>query len=440
MKRQTAAQTKKEITTLPVRGLAQHTAVRAVPEHELAPNVSLETRFGHDFSQATVRPSAPMVGQNYATAACPVFPRRCPFGGACHICPARVQTKLAINEPGDKYERKADRVAGQVMRMPEPQAARNTQVSQGTQASKINLQRRATNQAVPATLPPIVHDVLHSPGQPLDPATRAFMEPRFGHDFSRVRVHTDTKAAESARAVNALAYTIGWNTVFGAGEYAPETTAGRRLLAHELVHTIQQRKSGNERTLQEIQMGRSSDAYERFAELMARQASERDAVEGTKAGMNRTLAINTSFGIRASTNGLLLQRTCAANSDEEFYKTSPDYCKDTGFTGLLHPGQQCYREVPRRSSYLQCPPGDQVCFDDQGRCHDSPDKVSPVEKKNPDDTCNLHFVCSLGHYAVDVSRAGKVRTQIECIERCKELPWYLGGFCFQQCSLFPEPL
>ena len=89
-------------------------------------------------------------------------------------------------------------------------------------------------------VPPIVHEVLRSPGQPLDPATRAFMESRFGHDFGQVRVHTDERAAESARAVNALAYTVGRDVVFGAGQYETETNEGKRLLAHELAHTLQQ--------------------------------------------------------------------------------------------------------------------------------------------------------------------------------------------------------
>ena len=92
----------------------------------------------------------------------------------------------------------------------------------------------------PSAAPPIVHDVLRSPGQPLDPATRAFFEPRFGHDFSRVRVHTDAKAAESAWAVNALAYTVGRDVAFGLAQYAPQTGAGRKLLAHELTHVVQQ--------------------------------------------------------------------------------------------------------------------------------------------------------------------------------------------------------
>jgi hypothetical protein len=92
-------------------------------------------------------------------------------------------------------------------------------------------------------IPPIVQDVLRSPGQPLDPATRAFMEPGFGHDFSRVRVHADPKAAQSTRALNALAYTVGQDLVFGAGQYAPETYTGKRLIAHELAHVLQQRSA-----------------------------------------------------------------------------------------------------------------------------------------------------------------------------------------------------
>jgi hypothetical protein len=85
-----------------------------------------------------------------------------------------------------------------------------------------------------------VHDVLRSPGQPLDEATRAFMEPRFGYDFSQVRIHNDAQAAESARMVNALAYTIGANVTFAEGKYQPTRETGRRLLAHELTHVMQQ--------------------------------------------------------------------------------------------------------------------------------------------------------------------------------------------------------
>lgn len=102
------------------------------------------------------------------------------------------------------------------------------------------MQRASMSSAPVNGISPIIHDALSSSGQPLDGGTRAFMESRFGHDFSQVRVHTDTQASESAKAVNALAYTVGPNIVFQSGQYAPETAAGKRLLAHELTHVVQQ--------------------------------------------------------------------------------------------------------------------------------------------------------------------------------------------------------
>ncbi len=99
---------------------------------------------------------------------------------------------------------------------------------------------RATGRSGQIEAPPIVHEVLRSPGRPLDGAARTDMESRFGHDFSAVRVHRGPRAAESARAVGALAYAVGQDLVFGAGQYAPDTAAGRHLLAHELQHTRQQ--------------------------------------------------------------------------------------------------------------------------------------------------------------------------------------------------------
>lgn len=106
-------------------------------------------------------------------------------------------------------------------------------------------QRKATSLAetfppAAAVVAPTVHEVLASPGHPLHAGARADLETRLGHDFSRVRVHTDTTAAASARAVDALAYTIGRDVVFAAGRYEPGTAEGRRLLTHELTHVVQQ--------------------------------------------------------------------------------------------------------------------------------------------------------------------------------------------------------
>ena len=106
--------------------------------------------------------------------------------------------------------------------------------------SRQNLLRKSTSDRDVGGVPPIVHDVLRSPGQPLDRETLAFFEPRFGHDFSRVRVHADERAGNSARDVNARAYTVGRNIAFGFGEYTPDSSEGKRLPAHELTHVVQQ--------------------------------------------------------------------------------------------------------------------------------------------------------------------------------------------------------
>jgi hypothetical protein len=109
----------------------------------------------------------------------------------------------------------------------------------------------------------IVNDVLNSPGQPFDQEVLTLMEKRFGYDFSRVRVHTDAKAAESARAVNAIAYTVGKDMVFGAGQYSPSSTAGKHLLAHELTHVVQQNdRSYRSKTRLEIKPEASIWEYE----------------------------------------------------------------------------------------------------------------------------------------------------------------------------------
>ncbi|HEY4677149.1 MAG TPA: DUF4157 domain-containing protein [Candidatus Angelobacter sp.] len=110
---------------------------------------------------------------------------------------------------------------------------------------KKTLQRHAVSHSGSAIAPPIVHEVLRSPGQPLGKTTRDFMEPKFGHDFSHVRVHTDERAAESARAVDARAYTVGNHIAFDSRNYSPGSRDGQKLIAHELAHTIQQKDAGN---------------------------------------------------------------------------------------------------------------------------------------------------------------------------------------------------
>jgi hypothetical protein len=107
------------------------------------------------------------------------------------------------------------------------------------------LQRKSSDSSQYSEVPPVVNEVLQSSGQLLDSATRAFFEPRFGYDFSGVRVHSDERAAESAQAVNALAYTVGQNVVFGARQWQPQNPVGKELLAHELTHVVQQSRANS---------------------------------------------------------------------------------------------------------------------------------------------------------------------------------------------------
>jgi hypothetical protein len=116
-------------------------------------------------------------------------------------------------------------------------------------------------------MPPSVGDVLGFPGEPLDSSLRLAMEPRFGHDFGRVRIHTDERAAQSASDVNALAYTVGRHIVFGTGQYDVHSERGRRLIAHELAHVVQQEG----KDFVPLRVSSSSDQAEREANCVSRR-------------------------------------------------------------------------------------------------------------------------------------------------------------------------
>lgn len=173
--------------------------------------------------------------------------------------PLPVQAKLEVGAVDDPLEHEADRVAHHVIAMKDPVPASMTaDAAPGIQrkcacggscsacqdAERLQMKSAGSAHATGAVAPPIVHDVLRSPGQPLDAATRGFMEPRFGRDFGNVRVHTDESSVESSEALGARAFTLGSHVVFGKGEYSPAGIEGQLLLAHELTHVVQQ--SGRE--------------------------------------------------------------------------------------------------------------------------------------------------------------------------------------------------
>ncbi len=135
----------------------------------------------------------------------------------------------------------------------------------------MGVRRSATSAAAPSLAPPLVHDVIRLPGRPLDAGSRAYMEPRFGHSFADVRIHADGRAAESAAAVHAQAYTVGRDVVFGAGMYDPATVEGRRLLAHELAHVVQQQPAGAAALQPALEIGPADAPEEREADAAARE-------------------------------------------------------------------------------------------------------------------------------------------------------------------------
>jgi hypothetical protein len=158
-----------------------------------------------------------------------------------------IQRKVETGAVNDPLEHEADAVAEKVMRMVETPFLQHN-VSGCTHEESVAQQKELAGSASgvqKSDAPMIVHNVLASTGQPLDTTVRTFMERRFIQDFSNVRVHNDAKAAESARAMNAHAYTVGRDVVFGAGEYRPATADGKRLLAHELAHVVQQEGSAS---------------------------------------------------------------------------------------------------------------------------------------------------------------------------------------------------
>lgn len=140
----------------------------------------------------------------------------------------------------------------------------------GRPGPAVRLHRKGLGSA-PRTAPPVVRDVLNSPGRPLPESTRAFMEPRFGQDFSHVQVHADALAAQSARAVNASAYTVGSHVVFGTDGFHPDSGPGQRLLAHELTHVVQQ---GSAEPAGSLTISEPGDTLERAAEAQAADVTE----------------------------------------------------------------------------------------------------------------------------------------------------------------------
>lgn len=236
--------------------------------------------------------------------------------------PAFFQPKLTIGPVNDPYEREADAVADKILGTPDPQnilknsftpvsysstvqrkcahceeeekkqkteSSETPQVTIGDHLATVQrkcahceeeekMQRKESNEtAGTGEAPAIVHEVTGSNGQPLDRGVRDFFEPRLGYDLSSVRVHTDSQAAESARSVQAHAYTVGSHVVFGANQFNPTSTDGQKLLAHELTHTVQQSSAGNASVQPKLMVGEIGTPAEVEAERVANQVTNNQA-------------------------------------------------------------------------------------------------------------------------------------------------------------------
>jgi len=175
------------------------------------------------------------------------------------------RAKLTIGRPNDKYEQEADRVADQVMRMSDVDEAQRAErgtvqpmriqracpeceaelAQRQPEGEEEEIQAKEVSGRTPQIAPDIESRInsLKGGGQPLDSATRNFFEPRFGRDFSDVRIHTDGEAANFSRSINARAFTLGNTMMFGSGNYQPQSREGKRLLGHELTHVLQQEQT-----------------------------------------------------------------------------------------------------------------------------------------------------------------------------------------------------
>jgi hypothetical protein len=283
----------------------------------------------------------------------------CACGGVCPRC-SEGHAAARVSRPADPLEQQADRAADALLRGSHAPARAAADAGGGRDGSTrfARLPVRGGAGSSPATTGDgRVDAALRSPGRALGAEARAFFEPRLGRDLSHVRVHTDADAAASAQKVDALAYTVGPHIAFAPGRYAPATSAGRRLLAHELVHVTQSGGPGS------------------------------------------------GPGDRA-----VIQRACA--HDEAFYRDSPAFCRDATFSPITHAGSTCYREIPSRSSLFDCPASQHVCFDAQGECEDSPDVASSAAGREPDGTCRWNWYCVAQHIAEDFLPALGLRSEL----------------------------
>jgi len=247
-----------------------------------------------------------------------------------------LQAKLRIAPPNDPLEREADRVAASISRGPRTVQRKCSCGGTCDQCRKV--QRHGTSDVRRLAVPSAVERVVASSGQALDAATRGFMEPRFGRDFSDVRIHLDERAAASARAIEARAYTVGRHIAFDRGEYSPVTDSGRRLLAHELTHVVQQDGVAGDTAFRDDKDKKSAAASglahpEAFFEWWKKVAG----FEGSLADWHANIKFNkddkggqTQYGVTRDTFRQFHGAAGLPNTDEAFAAMTPEQAMGIG--------------------------------------------------------------------------------------------------------------
>lgn len=252
-----------------------------------------------------------------------------------------IQCKLTVGAADDPMEHEADAMADKVMRMTEPSFIQRKCAYCANGETDENLQRKPLvtfiqkkeNTGGTAASDPVVHQInaTRGSGNSMDGSTKSFMESRFGADFSEVKIHTGNEAIQLSQELNAQAFTVGNDIYFNEGKYSPATSEGKQLLAHELVHTVQQGGSGLNRKM--IQRFESSERPRigtlegilREARTFAENASTTEGFVEQAGGSSvrtrvATAASTTSGMDRGMTSRYLVTCRCGMVDMRHFYQ------------------------------------------------------------------------------------------------------------------------
>ncbi|MCP4401364.1 MAG: DUF4157 domain-containing protein [bacterium] len=358
-----------------------------------------------------------------------------------------IQAKLTISQPSDTYEQEAGRVAEQVMRMPVPLVQRLTKSKEGEknpdqtvgqpdyplvqrqvddEEEEERLQTKAASGQTPQVAPNVQASitVLRGGGQPLPDSARAFFEPRFRYDFSQVRVHTDSQAAETAQVINAQAFTVGQDVVFGGGQYAPTTSVGKQLMAHELAHVIQQsgridrQRAATPTTpsgmgwnhlpaIAQQVLKFSWRTRQRHEWIWQARANPRDCFDATpsdhKVAFYNVFSKLSQQGLWSSvvrrvsgfwpknTQGISFEPV-GRQSLVTRLSNNLGFCRDKWIGGGSKDRPKC-RQVVRTAT-----PGLHIIIPKSGLCGVHIDMLAPIEGREPDGECNYDIYQGIHHW------------------------------------------